>query len=222
MPHAKYRRRPPLPPPLPPPLHQHFHHRYHRRHCQVFLAEYAGPILVFPLTLRHFGALDAASAAWPLYLWTFHFSKRVLETLFVHSFSKSSMPLVNLFKNCGYYWTAAFVVAWDVARMASATTAASASAMTYAFIGLFLLCEGLNGFCHLHLASLRSGSSKEKTGVSASETTMVPTAWPFQLVSSPNYSFEILSWVMYSLAFQSPVAGVFTLVGAAQMAVWSR
>lgn len=26
----------------------------------------------------------------------------------------------------------------------------------------------------------------------------------------------------YSLAFQSPVAGAFTLVGAAQMAVWSR
>ena len=50
----------------------------------------------------------------------------------------------------------------------------------------------------------------------------VPTAWPFKLVSSPNYSFEILSWVFYSIAFQSPAAAAFTAVGAAQMAVWAR
>ena len=49
-------------------------------------------------------------------LWMFHFSKRFLETLFVHSFSKASMPLTNLFKNCGYYYSAAALVAWDVAR----------------------------------------------------------------------------------------------------------
>lgn len=30
--------------------------------------------------------------------WTFHYAKRVFETLFIHRFSHGSMPLRNLFK----------------------------------------------------------------------------------------------------------------------------
>lgn len=35
---------------------------------------------------------------------TLHFAKREYETLFVHRFSHATMPLQNLFKNCGHYW----------------------------------------------------------------------------------------------------------------------
>ncbi|KAK7253716.1 very-long-chain enoyl-CoA reductase [Aureococcus anophagefferens] len=81
----------------------------------VFLAEYGGPIAIFPAVAA--AASPAPSRALDLAtgLWADSTSRRFLETLFVHSFSKSTMPLSNLFKNCGYYYSAAALVAWDMA-----------------------------------------------------------------------------------------------------------
>ena len=85
------------------------------------------------------------------------------------------MPLSNLFKNCGYYWTAAFVVAWDIQRMVK--LGAAVTPATYAFVGLFALFECLNGYCHLHLAYLRTDRAREAAGVSSSETVGVRDQW---------------------------------------------
>lgn len=85
----------------------------------VFLAEYAGPLftylLFYPRPALIYGSTSATvgtdiTVHVAMVCWTFHYAKRILETLFVHRFSHATMPLRNLFKNCSYYWGfAAFV-----------------------------------------------------------------------------------------------------------------
>ena len=179
----------------------------------VFVCEYTAPLLVFPAVSKTGPFSTLAST-----LWTVHFAKRLAETLFVHKFSKGTMPLTNLFKNCGYYGGAAALVAWDVSRRGPYSAQlvklfAQLSTKTKVFVGAWALCEVLNLYTHLHLASLRSDGSREAK---------IPTAWPFRRVCSPNYSFEIGSWICYSLATRSPAAWAFTALGALQMGIWSK
>ena len=46
--------------------------------------------------------------------WCLHYGKRFLETLFLHRFSNSTMPIVNLFWNVTYYWGFAGYIAYHV------------------------------------------------------------------------------------------------------------
>lgn len=80
----------------------------------VYVAEYLGPMLIYPFlclpmlqpvlygTESAF-ALGLAQKLALLY-WTAHYAKRIAETLLVHRFSKPTMPLQNLFRNCTYYF----------------------------------------------------------------------------------------------------------------------
>jgi hypothetical protein len=49
-----------------------------------------------------------------VYAWLAHYAKRILETLFVHKFSRPTMPIENLFRNNGYYWLAAACVGYEI------------------------------------------------------------------------------------------------------------
>ena len=85
----------------------------------VFLAEYAGPLFVYLWFTRRpwlaYGDVDAKPLAMAANVaaacWTFHYAKRLLETIFVHRFSNATMPWKNLFKNCSYYWGFAAYIA---------------------------------------------------------------------------------------------------------------
>jgi len=76
----------------------------------VYVIEYAGPLVI--LTLLHFlrkkfyGFTEEYSFNQKLGLLMVigHYTKRILESLFVHRFANDTMPLQNVFRNCVHYW----------------------------------------------------------------------------------------------------------------------
>ena len=139
----------------------------------VFFWEYFGPLVAYLAVfywspLLHGGVARSPGLAQRLALvyHTFHYAKRIAETFLVHEFSHGTMPVANLFRNCGYYWTFAAAISYFInhplytsppeARVKACFAAAAA-------------CQLLNGYSHLVLAGLRSdGYLLSKTTISAS------------------------------------------------------
>jgi very-long-chain enoyl-CoA reductase len=119
----------------------------------VFVVEYLGPFLIFPLVFfirKLFYSFYNANIVYPPYsftqyyallLWELHYCKRLFETLFVHTFSHATMPLTNLFKNCAYYWSFAFLIAYVVFHPLY-----SPPNFIFTIVGsaIFFICELLN------------------------------------------------------------------------------
>jgi len=191
----------------------------------VFLSEYAGPLLVYlwfatrpwlaygdlkpdtpPLSLT---AQIAAGA------WAFHYSKRLLETIFVHRFSNATMPVTNLFKNCGYYWGFAAYIGYHINHPLYTSPSTT---QVFTCLAGFIASELGNFSIHLLLRNLRPAGSKVRK-------IPVPNGNPFSLmynfVSCPNYTYEVLAWLSFTFMTQCLPAGIFTIAGAYQMAIWA-
>ena len=190
----------------------------------VFLAEYAGPLFVYLLFYLRpsliYGptassqeicqATHLAAAAW-----SFHYGKRLLETVFVHRFSNATMPLTNLFKNCSYYWGFAAYIAYHINHPLYTSPS---TAQVIIGLSLFLLCELGNFTIHLLLRDLRPPGTRERRIPFANSN---PLSGLQELVSCPNYTYEVLAWLCFSLMTQCLPAGLFTLAGAYQMTLWA-
>jgi very-long-chain enoyl-CoA reductase len=160
----------------------------------VFVLEYFGPLVVYT-AWRDTHDVDVV-------LWSLHYAKRLLETLVVHKFSRATMPLTNLFRNCAYYWGAAALIS---------RTTHPGSDVLWPIVGAWAVAQVANGACHVHLAHIRTGVEYAR-----------PTFRPFRWVVCPNYSFEVLGWALFALQARSPMAGAFAALGAAQMYDWGR
>jgi very-long-chain enoyl-CoA reductase len=184
----------------------------------VFLVEYFGPmVFVLLYALRPtflYGAKATDPYNWVAKLdiacWVAHFLKREFETVFVHKFSRPTMPLSNLFKNCTYYWTFGAVIGYP---LCSPSYAAPGDFQVLIGFAIFLLSEIGNLICHIMLSNLRAADGSTKRPI--------PTGFLFNYVACPNYTFEIMSWVGFSIMTQIPFAYLFTAVGLYQMGDWA-
>lgn len=192
----------------------------------VFLAEYAGPLFCYMLTYWRPAIFYGPGAAAKPYhyavnlaaaCWTFHYAKRILETLFVHRFSHATMPMANLFKNCSYYWGFAFYVGYYINHPLY-TPALLKDTQIYAGLLGFLFSELGNFSIHIALRNLRPPGTTERK---IPKPTSNPLTMLFNFVSCPNYTYEIAAWISFSLMTQALPAFLFTLAGGGQMIIWA-
>ncbi|SPP85244.1 very-long-chain enoyl-CoA reductase [Drosophila guanche] len=189
----------------------------------VFLAEYAGPLIVYLIFYFRPELVYGKAASIPISLtthiaagcYTVHYAKRLLETIFVHRFSHATMPLRNLFKNCTYYWGFTAYVSYHVNHPLYTSPC---MCTVWAALGAFALCELGNFSIHIALRNLRPPGTKVRRIPVADAN---PLTKLFNLVSCPNYTYEIGAWVSYSVMTSCLAAYLFAFAGAFQMSVWA-
>jgi len=184
----------------------------------VFLIEYAGPLFIYAFFYFFRDLIYNNAQKHPLQeaqkiafiCWTVHYVKRELETLFVHRFSHGTMPVLpNLPRNCGHYWLAGLAIAYFVNHPLFTSPP---SQRVYIGVALFIVGQIGNFITHVMLRNLRPEGSKERK---------IPRGFLFDFVSCPNYFFEIMVWIGFSLITQSIASFVFALMGAGQMYMWA-
>ena len=186
----------------------------------VFVLEYLGPLLLHPLFyfLRPYiygtSAPPSELQKLSFLLVSLHFLKREYETLFVHRFSLATMPARNIFKNCGHYWLfSGLNLAYWIYSPNAPTAGKSDLLITYAGIALFVFGELANLSTHYTLRDLRKPGSKERG---------IPQGLGFNLVTCPNYTFEVIAWLGIWLINWSLSTFVFLVLAVGQMLLWAR
>ncbi|PKI84959.1 Tsc13p [Malassezia vespertilionis] len=153
-----------------------------------------------------------------LLLCMLHFLKRELETIFVHRFSHATMPLFNIFKNSTHYWILSGVLiavgVYSPFHGEEALLGLWRKSPTFlaTCVIVWVLAEFGNLQTHIILMRLRPPGTRVRN---------IPRGGLFEMVSCPNYFYEVLSWVAVTVMTMSFAALLFTLVSAAQMTVWA-
>uniref|UniRef100_A0A6G1RJ85 Trans-2,3-enoyl-CoA reductase n=3 Tax=Neoaves TaxID=3078114 RepID=A0A6G1RJ85_9GRUI len=84
---------------------------------------------------------------------------------------------------------------------------------------MFLLCEAGNFSIHVALSDLRRNGSKTRK---IPYPTKNPFTWLFFFVSCPNYTYEVGTWISFTIMTQCVPVGLFTLLCFIQMTIWAK
>uniref|UniRef100_A0A8C9Y512 Trans-2,3-enoyl-CoA reductase-like 2a n=1 Tax=Sander lucioperca TaxID=283035 RepID=A0A8C9Y512_SANLU len=186
----------------------------------VFMAECIGPLLTYllfyfrvPYIYSHkYGFTSSPHPVVRLACacHTFHYMKRLIETIFVHRFSHGTMPLGTM--NCAYYWGFSAWLAYYINHPLYTPPCDKC-------LFLFQMCELGNFSIHLTLTNLRGEGSRSRRFPMPTKN---PFTWLFVFVSCPNYTYEVGAWVSFSIMTQCLPVALYTLLGFIQMTIWAK
>ncbi|KAG2633477.1 3-oxo-5-alpha-steroid 4-dehydrogenase 1-like [Panicum virgatum] len=168
------------------------------------LVFYSPALVVALVSLAVSGAVEGARERILCAAFAAHLLKRVLEVLFVHRYS-GSMPLgTALLISSGYLFLLAMIY---VQRL---TRGLPEPAVDLLYPGVLVFAVGNTGnfYHHLLLSRLRAGGGDKEY--------KIPRGGLFELVASPHYLFEIVTFFGFAMISQT----VFALVVAVDSAVF--
>uniref|UniRef100_A0A8C6N6X3 Trans-2,3-enoyl-CoA reductase-like n=1 Tax=Melopsittacus undulatus TaxID=13146 RepID=A0A8C6N6X3_MELUD len=155
-----------------------------------FLTEYTGPLLIYLFfyirlstiydhveTKKNFRHPVVHLAC---FCHCLHYIRHILETLFVHKFSGGHTPLKNMIKGCAFYWGFTSWIAYYINHPRY-----TPPCMYNLFFNFLLFCF------------LKGGKS------CIPSPTYNPFTWLFFLVSCPNYTYEVGSWISFTVMTQT-------------------
>ena len=140
------------------------------------------------------------TAVLPLLLWGIHYTKRFAECLFVHIYYRK-MSCVEAYGASIYYWGFGLWIGWAMNFHLGYLTPHPG----IFYPGLVLFVTGMLGnlYCHIRLRQMRERQPDH--------TKVIPRGMFFDSVSCPHYSFEVLTWLGFSICSFTLAAFVFFL-----------
>ncbi|CAF98792.1 unnamed protein product, partial [Tetraodon nigroviridis] len=195
---------------------------------KVFFAESIGPLVsyllfYFRVLYVHSDRYDLTASPHPAVTLacvchTFHYAKRLMETIFVHRFSRGTMPLRSIVKNCVYYWGFSAWCAYHINHPLY-TPPSYGEVQVNCALAAFVMCETGNFFTHLTLSGLRGNGLRSQCYPVPSKN---PFTWLFFLVSCPNYTYEAGAWLSFAIMTQCLPVAFYALLAFIQMSVWAK
>ncbi|EFJ07305.1 hypothetical protein SELMODRAFT_186154 [Selaginella moellendorffii] len=187
----------------------------------LFFFEYLGPLVIYPLFYFFPGiysllfSLPARTVTHPvqkyaMWYWTLHYSKRILETFFVHRFSHATSPLGNVYRNCAYYWLFGAFIAYFVNHPLYTPVP---DKQMYLGFGIGLVFQAANFVTHIILRGLRPADGKGGY--------VIPYGFVFNFVTCGNYTTEIYQWLGFNIATQTVAGYSFLFAATFIMTNWA-
>ena len=142
-----------------------------------------------------------------------HYSKRIYESIFVHIFSRTTMPFSNLFKNCAYYWGIFGILCGYSLFNPYGNDLTFMKVPRYFIILFFISGEIANYRTHMILRDIKLNKEGKKD--------IPPLIEGFEWVTCANYLWEFLTWVSFSVFSLNIFVFFFTICGFLQMKQWA-
>ncbi|XP_030631481.1 trans-2,3-enoyl-CoA reductase-like 2b [Chanos chanos] len=194
----------------------------------VFLAECIGPLFIYLLFYYRIPYIYTQEYNYTTSPYkvvklacfghTFHYMKKLLETIFIHHFSQGTLALNTMMLNCLYYWGFAAWQAYYINHPLY-TPPSYGNRQIYPALLMFLLCETGNFFIHKALNCISCNGSRP---TEIPYPTKNPLTWLFFFVSCPNYTYEVGAWLSFAVMTQCVPVAVFAFIGFVQMTIWAR
>jgi len=195
----------------------------------VFITEYGGPLILYLIfyyrLIPFIYGLDSSNFGIPnpnftvklaCICHTLHYIKREFETIFIHRFSNATMPIKNIFKNSTYYWGFGAALGYYVNHPLYLPPSLK---QTMNCFYIWVAMELGNFSIHLALRNLRPAGTKVRRIPTAGAN---PFTWLFELVTCPNYTYEVAGWACFTMMTSTMMGAIFTVVGFLQMWVWAK